>query len=238
MNREKNIDYFEIEGTPGGNQEWCTDFWMYLGGCGALAACDLSICLARNYGLSECYPADAWNLTKKDYVDFSTKMKPYIHPRVGGVTKLSMFTDGCGQYLKDCGYQAEFETLNGDRTYEEAKEFVENAIERNLPVIYLMLRHRDKELKDLNWHWFCVTGYKIKKEKTENNKVANNCIQADFIYENEVKKKQIKEEEKMYLNYHTYGEALSVDFKRLWNTGMYKRGGIVALKNINLNSSK
>ncbi len=56
MKQEKNIDYFQIEGTPGGNQEWCTDFWMYLGGCGALAACDLSICLARNYGLKKCYP--------------------------------------------------------------------------------------------------------------------------------------------------------------------------------------
>ena len=206
MKQEKNIDYFQIEGTPGGNQEWCTDFWMYLGGCGALAACDLSICLARNYGLKECYPGDAWNLTKKDYVDFSTKMKPYIHPRVGGVTKLSMFTEGCGQYLKDCGYQVEFETLDGDRPYEEAKAFVKNAIERNLPVIYLMLRHRDKEFKDLNWHWFSVTGYKIENEK-------------------------------VYLNYHTYGEALSVDFKRLWNTGMYKKGGIVAVRGINSNLS-
>ena len=27
MKQEKNIDYFQIEGTPGGNQEWCTDFW-------------------------------------------------------------------------------------------------------------------------------------------------------------------------------------------------------------------
>ena len=49
-------------------------------------------------------------------------------------------------------------------------------------------------------------------------------------------KNKIKEginlEERVYLNYHTYGEALSVDFKRLWNTGMYKRGGMVALKSI------
>lgn len=73
MKQEKNIDYFQIEGTPGGNQEWCTDFWMYLGGCGALAACDLSICLARNYGLKKCYPGDALNLTRKEYVDFSMK---------------------------------------------------------------------------------------------------------------------------------------------------------------------
>ena len=47
------IDYFNIEGTPGGNQDWCTDFWMYLGGCAALAACDLSICLSKNLGLAD-----------------------------------------------------------------------------------------------------------------------------------------------------------------------------------------
>lgn len=44
--------------------------------------------------------------------------------RVGGVTKLSIFTKDCGQYLKDCGYQAEFETLDGDKSYEEAEAFV------------------------------------------------------------------------------------------------------------------
>lgn len=228
MNTEKNIDYFQIEGTPGGNQEWCTDFWMYLGGCGALAACDLSICLARNYGLKKCYPGDAWNLTRKDYVDFSMKMKPYIHPRVGGVTKLSMFTDGCGQYLKDCGYHVEFETLDGDKSYEEAELFIKNALQRNLPVIYLMLRHRDKEFKDLNWHWFCITGYKVQtEEETIQSVMKQNKIQTADI--NEAK---INTVDKVYLNYHTYGEALSVEFKRLWNTGMYKRGGIVAVKDI------
>ena len=164
------------------------------------------------------------------------KMKPYIHPRVGGVTKLSMFTDGCGQYLKDCGYRAEFETLDGDKPYEEAEKFVKNAIERNLPVIYLMLRHRDKKFKDLNWHWFCITGYKTEKEEVQQRQIKNSCIHTASIQANEMNKNKIKEgvnlEERVYLNYHTYGEALSVDFKRLWNTGMYKRGGMVALKNI------
>ena len=188
MKQEKNIDYFQKEGTPGGNQEWCTDFWMYLGGCGALAACDLSICLARNYGLKKCYPGDALNLTRKEYVDFSMKMKPYIHPRVGGDTKLSMFTDGCGQYLKDCGYRAEFETLDGDKPYEEAEKFVKNAIERNLPVIYLMLRHRDKEFKDLNWHWFCITGYKTEKEEVQQRQIKNSCIHTASIQANEINK--------------------------------------------------
>lgn len=138
--------------------------------------------------------------------------------------------------FKGLWYRAEFETLDGDKPYEEAEKFVKNAIERNLPVIYLMLRHRDKEFKDLNWHWFCITGYKTEKEEVQQRQIKNSCIHTASIQANEINKNKIKEgvnlEERVYLNYHTYGEALSVDFKRLWNTGMYKRGGMVALKNI------
>ena len=60
------IKYFKIEGTPGGSQEWCADFWMYLGGCAALAACDQAICLAKNYGLKDVYPYDIDQMKKKE----------------------------------------------------------------------------------------------------------------------------------------------------------------------------
>lgn len=156
------IDYFTIEGTPGGNQEWCTDFWMHLGGCAALAACDLSICLSRNYDMKSCCPFDTKNMTKRQYVDFSMVMKPYIHPRMGGVTKLSIFTEGYGRYLKDRGYEVEFETCPGEQSFEEARSFIKNALKKNLPVPFLLLRHRDKSFKDLNWHWFMITGYDVK----------------------------------------------------------------------------
>ena len=75
--------------------------------------------------------------------------------------------------------------------------------------------------------------YKINDNETGFSYVLKR--EANIIL-NEINKNKIKEgvnlEERVYLNYHTYGEALSVDFKRLWNTGMYKRGGMVALKNI------
>ena len=41
--------------------------------------------------------------TKQDYIDFSMKMKPYLRPRVNGVNKLWMFTEGFGSYLSDMG---------------------------------------------------------------------------------------------------------------------------------------
>ena len=160
------IDYFNIEGTPGGNQDWCTDFWMYLGGCAALAACDLSICLSKNLGLADCCPYDPEHMTRKQYVDFSMVMKPYIHPRMGGVAKLSLFTDGYGKYLNDRGYDVTFDVCPGEKSFEEAEIFVKNALKKNLPVPFLLLRHRDKRFKDLNWHWFMITGYDVKNERS------------------------------------------------------------------------
>lgn len=193
-----NIDYFNIEGTPGGNQEWCSDFWMYLGGCAALAACDLSICLSKNLNKKECCPYNPEMMTKKEYVDFAMIMKPYIHPRMGGVSKLSIFTDGYGRYLKDQGYETVFDVCSGESSFEEACHFVKKTLKRNLPIAFLLLRHRDKSLKDLNWHWFMITGYHIKDNR-------------------------------IILNYHTYGEEQEVDFRLLWNTGMYRKGGMVTV---------
>ncbi|MDO4977789.1 MAG: hypothetical protein Q4E53_11070 [Eubacteriales bacterium] len=201
MNELYKIPYFMIGESQGGNQDWCTDFWMYLGGCGALAACDICICLAQNYGESACCPFPVEEISRKHYVDFSMKMKPYIHPRMGGVSKTSLFTQGYGDFLRKCGYHADFMELSGDKSYEEACEFVKQALKKDLPIAYLMLRHKDKSLKDLNWHWFMITGYKMEGEK-------------------------------MKLFYHTYGQENEVDFATLWNTGMYRKGGMVAIRHI------
>ncbi len=157
-----HIDYFNIEGTPGGNQDWCTDFWMHLGGCAALAACDLSICLAGNLGLTGCCPYGVENMTKEEYVDFAMVMKPYIPPRTGGVDKLPVFTEGYGRYLHDRGFKAEFDLCPGERPFEEAEDFVKCSLKKNLPVPFLLLRHRDKAFKDLVWHWFMITGYDVR----------------------------------------------------------------------------
>lgn len=204
MEQTKNsisIDYFQIEETPGGNQDWCTDFWMYLGGCGALAACDTSICLAKNWNIKECCPFDVEDLTRKQYVDFSMVMKPYLHPRIGGISKISIYTEGFGKYLKDRGYDVIFDVCSGEETYEVACEFVKNSLANNLPISFLLLRHRNKKLKDLNWHWFMITGYCIKNES-------------------------------VMVKYHTYGKEQEVDFKLLWNTGMYRRGGMASIREI------
>lgn len=38
--RKKELKYFTIEDSFGGNQDWFTDPMMNRGGCGAVTACD------------------------------------------------------------------------------------------------------------------------------------------------------------------------------------------------------
>ena len=100
---KKTLEYFTIDGAVGGNQEWFKNVVMYIGGCAAATACDCCIYLALRRGMRRLYPFDVEHLTREDYVAFSMKMKPYLRPRVNGVNKLYMFTEGFGKYLSDAG---------------------------------------------------------------------------------------------------------------------------------------
>lgn len=194
-----HIDYFKIGKTPGGNQDWFSDGWMHIGGCGALAACDLCLCLAKYHGFEKTVPFSTEHLTQSMYLELGMKMKPFIRPRIGGVSKLSIFTKGFAKYLKKKGYEAEFFTCPGENDVEEAMVFIREQLHRNLPIACLMLRHRDKRFKDIVWHWFMITGYEMK-------------------------------ENDMILTYHTYGEVLKISLKEMWDTGFYKKGGLVSVE--------
>ena len=80
---------------------------MHLGGCGAATACDVSIVLARDFGLSRAYPFNAQSLTRRDYVHFAMMMKPYLRPRWSGINTLEIYMDGFRNYLEDRGINVE-----------------------------------------------------------------------------------------------------------------------------------
>ncbi|MBR0410736.1 MAG: hypothetical protein IJI25_07005 [Eubacterium sp.] len=159
------IDCFHIEGKPGGSQDWFGDYWMHIGGCGALAACDLVIYLAKNLGLSGCCHFDPGRLTRRQYIELGMIMKSYIRPRPGGVIRTSIFTRGLGKYLRDRGYQADFAICRGHEDYVKACRFVKAVLSRNLPIACLMLRHKEKVYANLSWHWFMITGYEMRNDR-------------------------------------------------------------------------
>lgn len=161
------IDYFKTDGIPGGSQAWFTDYWMRIGGCAALAACDMTICLAKNHGLRDLCSFNSRKINREDYIRLGMIMKNYIRPRVGGVVKTSIYTRGLGRYLNERGYRAEFMECQGKEDYDRAVQFVREALSLNLPVAYLMLLHSDKRFEHLNWHWFTITGMEIKNGRVK-----------------------------------------------------------------------
>ena len=96
------LDYFMIDGEVGGNQDWFRNVVMHIGGCAAATACDCCIYFAKYKGKKNLYPFDAENLSKEDYIQFSMKMKPYLRPRMSGVNKLWMYTEGFGTQTARC----------------------------------------------------------------------------------------------------------------------------------------
>lgn len=210
----KELSYFTIQREFGGNQDWFTNVVMHVGGCAAATACDSCIYLAREFGMKELYPFDADNLTKEDYIAFSQKMKPYLRPRIHGVNKLWMFTEGFGNYLRDMyGGKAKtaakdrvilsesMEEFSGNHSWKEARDFLQKKLNRGIPVPYLMLRHKDKErFEDFIWHWFLVVGYEAREGKGQ---------------------------EQFFIRTATYGEETWLNLEELWNTGEDEKGGLI-----------
>lgn len=198
---KKELAYFQIEGAYGGNQDWFYDPMMHLGGCAAVTACDICIYLAR-LGRRELYPFDAEDLSRRDYIRFSRIMKPYLRPRMSGIDRLEIYTEGFGSYLNDAKAEGLcFEEFPGFRPEADAMEAVRLQIDSNLPAAFLLLRHQAQAFSDYVWHWFLLTGY-------------------DW------------QEESFLVKAVTYGEYQWLDFRRLWDTGFDEKGGMVLIEQL------
>lgn len=161
---KKELSHFYVDKSYGGNQQWFKGFSMKLGGCAAETACDICIYLDL-YKQTALYPYDANNVKKSDYIKFAETMKPYLHPRMGGIDKLSIFTEGFGKYIENAGENLELFAVEGTESFEKAKNVLTGQINSGYPVAFLCLMHKNKRFADYKWHWFLLNGYEIKNEK-------------------------------------------------------------------------
>ena len=155
---KKELPHFNIGSSYGGNQEWFNGFMMRVGGCAAESACDLCIYMDLYKGTS-LYPFDKNNITKSDYVKFGSIMKPYLHPRMSGIDRLSIYIDGFGEYLNNKGSNLKLSGVEGSESFEKAKTALIDRIDSGIPVPFLCLHHSNPRFKDYEWHWFLINGY-------------------------------------------------------------------------------
>ncbi len=200
----KELEYFMIENSYGGNQDWFSNIVMRIGGCAAATACDCSIYFALRNGMRNLYPYDLENLTQQSYKDFSQMMKPYIRPRMGGVKNPQWFIDGFQSYISDVNeregtsYRINMDVFLGTESFEAAKAFIRTQLDEGTPVPYLLLRHQVPKYKDYAWHWFLLTGYEEQGED-------------------------------LLVKTATYGESDTFSLKEMWDTGHEEKGGMIRL---------
>lgn len=191
------LEHFKIGYSYGGNQDWFPTLMMRLGGCGAETACDSSVFFALHRGLTKIAPPNVAKLSRDDYVRFAYEMKPYLSPRMSGIDRLEIFTDGYAEFLRDRGEtRLNMEQFSGDEPYEKAREIVMRQINCGYPLPTLILNHSDRRFKDYVWHWFLINGY----DDSENGFLVKAV---------------------------TYSSYRWLSLKALWNTGYQRRGGFV-----------
>ena len=194
---KKELPHFSVGSAYGGSQDWCPDLWMKIGGCAAVAACDSSIFFMLHKGRRELYPYALNDISRRDYVDFTDVMKPYLHPREGGVDRLELYTDGFGQFLRARGETGIAMTpWPGEKSLTETKDAVKKQIDGGWLIPSLTLRHVRPSMQEYVWHWYLLNGY---------------CEQGGTFLVKAV----------------TFGAWRWIDFAELWETGFDQKGGLI-----------
>lgn len=130
-----------------------------------MTACDLCIQLSRQFGINALYPYNAHRITRQDYTRFSAVMKPYLHPRWQGIDTLDLYLYGLSAYWRSVGVRSlKGSGLPGTASWQEARELIRDSIDAGIPVPCLLLYHKSRALKNLEWHWFNLAGYEERDE--------------------------------------------------------------------------
>ena len=191
------LNYFHIGNALGGSQDWMRDPWMKLGGCAALAAVDSFIYFTLFCGRKKLCPIDVHRLTKDSYIQFAMIMKPYISPRLGGVSKLKLYTKGVKKYLNDTGCDKPLmQPYPMGQPLEDAKQILQQQMNNGMLIPFLLLNPVSSEWKDYHWHWFLLTGYRREKDS-------------------------------LMVKAVTYGKGEWLPFSKLWDDKNRKNGGMI-----------
>ncbi len=223
----RELEHFMIGDSYGGNQDWFKSFMMRIGGCGAETACDSSLYFALHKGLDRLYPFAPDELTQTDYVEFSCIMEKYLWPRMSGINKIETFAEGYSKYLDDIGEsRLTMDTFDGTEPVQNAAKVLREQIDNGFPVPALTLNHRNKSFKDFNWHWYLINGYddtdEVITDDEKSGGIERDIAKAGDEYSEEFGGLKVKAV--------TYSGWTWVDFRKLWETGHVRRGGLILFR--------
>lgn len=171
----------------GPNQEWYSDYWQQLSGCGPVSAALVTAYLARFTDLpnaSRLYtgtpalPEKTFNgtpefITLPSFVSHMETLWRYVTPTKMGTWKLSMYEEGIERFAEERGVPLEAESIwirpaqpqrRSERMFEELRDFVIEGLSRDIPVAFL--NYFGGQMRDIsNWHWVTVTSARMTEDE-------------------------------------------------------------------------
>ncbi len=150
----------------GGDQEWYSDPFHRMAGCGPTCAANISAYLALTR--SHLRPLYSGEDTRKS--SFSTHMESlygFVTPGNMGLNRTEMFTSGIAKFAESRGIPLEYHVfevrgnMSRDRQpVSELERFILKGLEQDCPIAFLNLsKGRVKNLQA--WHWITITGADI-----------------------------------------------------------------------------
>ena len=154
------LPHFYIGDSCGGQQAWCSGFWMHEGGCAAITACDCSIYFELYKNRRGLVPFDVKNFSRDDYLKFAVDvMQPYLRPRWTGIDRLDIYIDGFGKFLSERGESSiELLPFDGNQNLQSARSVIQNRLSDGWLIPCLTLHHKSPRLRDYVWHWYLING--------------------------------------------------------------------------------
>jgi len=158
--KHKELEIVRVNEEYGGNQYHFRHPIMNRGGCSTVAACHAAAILAiKDPTRSDLYPYDRLQISQTEFTKFADRMYRYIAPGFRGMAETRLFEKGFEKYAIAHEVEIRFESLQGDASFEEAREMIHRMIDNDISVQYLLLRHTNPLFDEIEWHWFTVTGY-------------------------------------------------------------------------------
>lgn len=170
----------------GGDQAWFDFTVGQYGGCGTVAAANVTAYLAENHP-ELCMLYGQPDLQRAHFLAHMNRMYQWVHPWkvpfvdrnrkpwrsfgwTAGLWRSARFARGVERYAESCGICMERKWISSRHSMEDVTEFIRESLERDCPVVMLIGRHPryEKELVQrpdgVSWqqthfsmHWVVIT---------------------------------------------------------------------------------
>lgn len=147
----------------GGNQEWYSERWHRMSGCGPVAASNLVWYQARSRkelsGL-----CDVGSSGQSDFLTLMDAMFSHITPKSGGIHSSRLFIPGLLKYCNERGFRMAADTLEiperprRSPMREQLRGFLARWLSGDCAVAFLNLSNGTLAMPD-SWHWVTITAF-------------------------------------------------------------------------------